>query len=967
MTNSMCIYNSWKSELSEDEILESDLNKMHNKDVIIEESFSKRMEFGTAGIRGVLGAGTNKINVRTIGAAAEAYAQYLIKHVPGAKKQGIVIGHDNRHNWKLFSHQTAKVCAYYGIKVYLFNNNDLQPTPLISYAIRKLKAVGGVVITASHNPAQYNGFKVYNEFGAQLTSKFTKIVSNNMNKIDFLKVNTGKFNPFYINQNLIDHYVKDLLDLRLRPNDESYIKIVYSPLHGTGHKLGPLLLHKMNYECRTVTSQMTNDPTFAATKSPNPEDAAAYSKGIALAKRSKSDIVLLTDPDADRIGVVVKYKRRYKYLTGNQVAALYLNYKLTYMELNGGIPKNSYIVKSNVSSDLVTKIANRFNVNVHETHVGFKNIAELIEKKKSENFLFAFEESFGFLINSDMSRDKDAIQGLVAISEAANYYKSQKSDLYSELLKLYKSFDFYRSITLSEHMSLGQTQRFFERILRLKTLGDKRIVKIDDYRNGLYGLEKTNFIKIYLENSGWFAIRPSGTEPKVKLYYNLHNKTLKNTVILEQAIKDDVECLTEEDTKVIISKKTIFKFSCFVAILISIMVVLLFTVYNVKGGHGSLSIFVKIWYLMHNTSSDKKIWILLLIASPFIQLIPSALFIKRAMKSLGAKLSIWHAFIAGLIAISISAITPFATGGAIASYWYLRKKGYERKTLLSAFLMNSLIFQFTMVMRVFIFIPLGFWIFKDIYLGGSTTSYMILALTLIGFLFDCFSTIMIALLTMNKKIQNTLITLAISFLEWLPFVTLSDPLSKLAKYEHEFYLLRSGMKGMFKNKKLLLELFAYESINIFYSGYLFAALSVGASGALSGGVYLEFLTGTNLIRSANSMIPTPGGTGTTEWMSKEIFRQLFRRKGQNIDTSAAFTGLVRLWTYIFPLMVSSFVITVIYFNEKLNWKIRITNKNDALLGKQEKARKNKFKHYFLGITSPIVIGAIAVFLYFLFT
>ena len=784
-----------------------------------------------------------------------------------------------------------------------------------------------------------------------------------MDKVDFLKIPKGEFKPLYINKNLINSYVKDLLAIRERTDIESHLKLTYSPLHGTGYKLVPKLLQKMDIQYYVVKSQMTSDPDFSKTKSPNPEDPIAYKKGIKLAKRTRSDIIVLTDPDADRIGVVVKHKRRFKYLNGNQVAALYLNYKLTNMKIHGEIPKNSYIVKSNVSSDLPTKIAKKFGVKVYETHVGFKNIAEIIEKKQNENFIFGFEESFGFLIDPNISRDKDAIQGLVAITEMANYYKTQGMDLFSQLLQLYSQFNFHRSITLSRQMSIDQRERFFARILKLKKIGGKRIVKIEDYRNGLYNLPKTNMVKLYLEDSGWIAIRPSGTEPKVKFYYNLYGENAKKVVIIEQSIKNDIEGLTEEDLNVKISKKTIFKFMFFLAILLMIMVILLFTVYHLKDDeHGTITIFIKMWYAMTNISRTRKIWILILVLTPFIQLLPSAMFVKRAMQSLGEKLSFRHAFISTLIAISISAVTPFATGGAIASYWYLRKKGHNRDTLLSAFLMNSLIYQFTMVIRTFLFVPLGFWIFKGVYFSGSAESTSILVLTMIGFLFDCFSTIMLGLLTMHKRIQNSLINSAIVFLEWAPIVSLPDPLSKLAKYEHEFYLFRNGMKKMAKNKWLMLELLGYESINIFYSGYLFAALAIGETNPLAGGTYFDFLTGTNLLRSANNMIPTPGGSGTTEFMSQEIFRTIFG----GVNKSTVFTALVRFWTYIFPLCVSGCMLFLIYLNEQINYRISLEQKNNLLIYKKTKKLKNKFRFTMIYVLSPIVLSGIGVFLYFLF-
>ncbi|NQZ29274.1 MAG: hypothetical protein HRT98_02705 [Mycoplasmatales bacterium] len=536
----------WKKAPTKDKILSKGLKKINEKNV--DKFFGETMTFGTAGIRGILGPGTNMINEFTIAAAAYAYGATLVKQSAIVKKMGIVIAHDNRKNGTLFAEVTAKVFDHLGIKTYLFKNNSMAATPLLSYAIRKLRAAGGVNITASHNPKEYNGFKAYNAQGAQLLPELTTQIGNLMNRMNFLKVPYGTLNPTYISPTLEQDYIQDVLSIRKRPNDNKQLIVVYSALNGTGSFIAPTLFQKMDIEYYAVKQEVVEDSSFKGLKSCNPEDEGAYSRAIKLAKKKKADIIILTDPDADRVGLAVRGPLgTYKKINGNQTAAIVLNHIIrTKQYVEGG-----YIAQSIVSGNVTKEMAKRYNLKIHETHVGFKNIAKVIFNDP-KSLVLGYEESYGQLINSEIARDKDAFQGLVMLVEATNYLKTQNMTLFDELEKIGVMYGYHTSTQLSKQIEQDDIKLLLERIGQVKQVGKLGVANVLDFtKEEIMGLEKTTLVKVILENGSWFAVRPSGTEPKVKFYIETVGGTKKESEkIIKQitsTINDVVSNLKKEN------------------------------------------------------------------------------------------------------------------------------------------------------------------------------------------------------------------------------------------------------------------------------------------------------------------------------------------------------------------------------------------------------------------------------------
>ncbi|XP_023210746.1 uncharacterized protein LOC111613624 [Centruroides sculpturatus] len=573
----------WQNASVQDPLYRRDLNHLIRKDLSVR--FQEPLVFGTAGMRGLMGFGPDRINELTIAAASQAYAQYLRSLSPKVLKQGVIIGHDNRANSDFFAKVTYDVLRAHQIKAFLFEANELQPSPLVSYTVRKLSLAGGIVITASHNPKQYNGFKVYDHLGGQLTGEAAKTVQTNMVKIDPLDVKRKAGSYSYVSQDIVESYIQALLQLRQRPDDSKVLKVVFSPLHGTGGKVGNELLKRMNIDHLNVSKQMEPDPEFSSLKSPNPEDGHAFARSVSLARTKKADLVVVTDPDADRLGVVVKYKHRFKYLNGNQVAALYLDYLINQLKLSGQLPKRGYIIKTTVSGQLPVQIARRAGLKVYETHVGFKNIAEKIESLSQTNqqFVFAYEESYGFLLNPSVSRDKDALQALVGVVEMANYYKTQGTNLYERLLELFKMHGIHRSIVMSKVLTPSAQAKLFTRIKKVRKIAGLKVVESVDYNIGRHSLPNQNMLKITLSNGTWFAIRPSGTEPKVKIYIQTIGTTeqeLVDIVTTEKTISNLIEDNIESPIATKIKASSVIRYGLFIAVIAALLAIVFLYVYK---------------------------------------------------------------------------------------------------------------------------------------------------------------------------------------------------------------------------------------------------------------------------------------------------------------------------------------------------------------------------------------------------
>ena len=535
--------NLWRNYKDLDAELALELENLSEKE--LEDAFTNDLAFGTGGLRGVLGVGTNRMNIYIVRKATLGFGRYLATK-ENALSKGVSIAHDNRKLSKEFALESAKVLASLGFKVYLFE--DLRPTPELSYSVRHFGCIGGIMITASHNPKEYNGYKIYDETGCQLIPEDADKVIAEINKIeDYFNIEASKNleNIQIIGKEIDEIYINEIKKIMLRPELEKNFKLVYTPLHGTGQVFAVDVLRDLGYDVTPVASQMTNDPTFSGVKSSNPENAEAYDEGIELAKEIDAELVLATDPDADRLGVAVKHNGEYVLLNGNQTGAIILKYILDTRKELGTLPANGYVFTTNVSSTLPVQIAKNYGMNVEITLTGFKFIGDKARKIEGVGeYVFGFEESYGCLV-SDCVRDKDSIQAIMMLAESAAYYKSKGMNLVEALYEIFKEYGYYKE---------GITN------ITLKGLdGSAKIVRIMDYfRNNEISLEgysilakedcklsvktdlvsgekseillpKSNVIKYHLNDNMWFVLRPSGTEPKLKIYYGVVADSLENS------------------------------------------------------------------------------------------------------------------------------------------------------------------------------------------------------------------------------------------------------------------------------------------------------------------------------------------------------------------------------------------------------------------------------------------------------
>ncbi|MBA9039355.1 phosphoglucomutase [Bacillus aryabhattai] len=547
---------TWKTEWkkwSTHKELPSELKKQMNEmsETEQEDAFYKQLEFGTGGMRGELGVGPNRMNIYTVRKVTAGLAAYIKENGTEAQKRGVVIAYDSRHGSAEFALEAAKTLGAHGIKSYVFE--ELRPTPELSFAVRYLRAYAGIMITASHNPAEYNGYKVYGEDGAQLPPKAADVIVTHMNKIENELLLEVKDERELLSQNLVNYigenldqvyldYVKGLQLKKAATN----IHIVYTPLHGTGQKLVPQALQNAGFQHITIVDEQKNpDPNFSTVSSPNPEEAQAFQLAIQYGKERGTDLLLATDPDADRLGVAVRNNDgEYILLTGNQTGALLLHYMLSQKKEKGMLADNSVMLKTIVTSELGRAIAENYGVETVDTLTGFKYIAEKIEeykREKNKTLQFGYEESYGYLIG-DFVRDKDAVQAAMMIAEAADYYKQQEMMLYDGLIELYETYGYYKeslsSFTLKGKDGAEQISRIVNRFRKHPPaeIADAVVERIEDYQSRkrinlltaqieTMDLPLSNVLKFWLQDGSWFAIRPSGTEPKVKFYFGVKQGT----------------------------------------------------------------------------------------------------------------------------------------------------------------------------------------------------------------------------------------------------------------------------------------------------------------------------------------------------------------------------------------------------------------------------------------------------------
>ncbi|MCF7923871.1 MAG: phospho-sugar mutase, partial [Candidatus Izimaplasma sp.] len=443
-------YKKWIDYENLDTSLRDDLLEKNESE--LEEMFYQSLSFGTGGMRGILGPGINRLNIYTIRRANAGLAKYLLNNFDKEDlKRGVVIAHDNRHLSKDFAKESAKVLGAFDIKSYLFTG--LRPTPELSFAVRELNAIAGIVITASHNPPNYNGYKIYDQYGCQFTPKYANEIIDYVNEIkDLFKIETKEISDLekkdlieYIDKEIDDLYIKRLKTIQIHKDILKPLKLVFTPLHGTSAEIGLRLLEETGYDIYPVKEQMVPDPNFSTVKSPNPEDESSFDFAINLGREIDADMLIATDPDADRLGIAVKVDGKYKLLNGNQTGALLIYYLLNEKKKFNLLPKKGVVFNTIVTSDLGAKIARTFDMEVISTLTGFKFIGEqarYLEEDERE-FVFGYEESYGYVVK-DFVRDKDSLQAMLLISEAANYYHNKEGKtLYDKLIDIYEEFGYY--------------------------------------------------------------------------------------------------------------------------------------------------------------------------------------------------------------------------------------------------------------------------------------------------------------------------------------------------------------------------------------------------------------------------------------------------------------------------------------------------------------------------------------------
>ena len=523
----MDIHEKYEYWLTFDDNTKNELESITDKKEI-EDRFYKDLEFGTGGLRGIMGAGANRMNKYTVGKATKGLCEYLKNEFAGEKS--VVIAYDSRNNSKAFAECAAEVLCYNGVKTFLFE--EIMPTPVLSFSVRYLNCNAGIVITASHNPKEYNGYKVYDKYGCQLVPQYAdKVISyiNNVKDIKSVKhmnLNMALSNGYltYIGDEVLNSYISEVEKMAVY-KEASDLKIVYTPLHGTGNIPVRKVLSDMSFDVSVVKEQAVADGNFTTVRSPNPEEKDALNMALEQAKRANADLVIGTDPDCDRVGVGVLHNGEYTLLTGNQTGALLVDFYLKFKKQS--LNPKSTLVKTIVTNDLGAEIARKNGLNVVETLTGFKYIGDQITKyeKTGENeFLIGYEESYGYLVGT-YARDKDAVVASMLICEMAAYYKKNKMTLVDALNVLYSEYGFYLdaldSFVLKGKDGASRIKNIMSYFRANKATVFPNITDVKDYCTGIGDLPKSNVLKFFLKGGSWIAVRPSGTEPKLKMYYSV--------------------------------------------------------------------------------------------------------------------------------------------------------------------------------------------------------------------------------------------------------------------------------------------------------------------------------------------------------------------------------------------------------------------------------------------------------------
>lgn len=539
------IYEDWLKNPQLDEKTHEELASLSDEEEI-RDRFYQPLSFGTAGLRGKLGAGTNRMNLYTVGEAAEGFARMIVSSGEEAMKKGVAIGYDVRHMSKEFAELSASIFTAHGIHVYL--HKDIVPTPVLSYTIRKLGTYAGVMVTASHNPREYNGYKAYGTEGSQILDDWAHAIEKNIREIeDFSEIKKISLADAseaglldYIPDSLYDEYIQDVLSLTIHDDQvDKSVRIVYSPLNGCGNKLvRKILAIRGFHEVNVVQEEENPDPDFTTTGYPNPERPECFRLSEELGKKVHGEILLATDPDSDRTAMeVLGEDGEYHFLDGNKIGALLTHYVLSQRKALGTLPKNAAVVKSIVTGDIARPLCERYGAKLFEVLTGFKNIAAPVNEwdhTHEYTYVFGYEESIGFNA-ADFVRDKDAVSSAMLVAEMAGFYKKHGKNLLQALEDIYQEYGYYNNdqvaVTLEGADGQAQIGRIMEEFRNhpIQEIGSMKLDSIIDYERDDTGLPKSNVLKYRYDNGSWYAIRPSGTEPKIKLYLYSVGRTLEES------------------------------------------------------------------------------------------------------------------------------------------------------------------------------------------------------------------------------------------------------------------------------------------------------------------------------------------------------------------------------------------------------------------------------------------------------
>lgn len=563
-------YNNWLNQKNLDTNLREELDHLAGNEEELEDAFYQPLSFGTAGMRGLLGPGINRMNIYTVRQATEGLAVFMDTLSNTEKKRGVAISFDSRHHSEEFAHQAAAVLGEHGINSFVFES--LRPTPELSFTVRHLKTYAGIMITASHNPKEYNGYKLYGEDGGQMPPKEADLITGYIRNVpdifDIAVADEGTLKANGLMKIIgedIDHdYLANVksvtINSKLTHEQGKDMKLVFTPLHGTGQMLGERALQNAGFtNYNIVEEQAKPDGDFPTVVKPNPEDAAAFDLAIKLGKQVDADVLIATDPDSDRLGTAVRLPNgEYQLLTGNQIASILLHYILDAHKQAGDLPANAAVVKSIVSTELATKIAQSYNVEMINVLTGFKYIAQQIEHFEAtgeHTFMFGFEESYGYLVKP-FAHDKDAIQSLVLLAEVAAYYRSMGKTLYDGVQELFARYGYYREKTISKvYAGINGPTKIKEIISKFKDSAPSEFANyavrtVEDFNSQTsttdgqtthMDLPSANVLKYILDDETWIAVRPSGTEPKLKLYIGTNGKTLEQANFKLNAFEQSLE------------------------------------------------------------------------------------------------------------------------------------------------------------------------------------------------------------------------------------------------------------------------------------------------------------------------------------------------------------------------------------------------------------------------------------------